>query len=217
MFTGIVEEVGTVRELRNSEESVALSIAAHVTRDDVALGDSVSVNGTCLTVTDLDDGGFTFGLAPETLRRTSLGALATGARVNLERAVRPSDRLGGHIVQGHIDGVARITNLRPDGDSLYVTLETPAELARYVVEKGFVALDGISLTVTEREGTRFAVALVAYTRGHVALVDKSVGDPVNLEVDVVAKYVESILGDRGSAPSGGSRPVAVRGGEGVTE
>src|SRR5947208_10112360 len=109
MFTGIVEEVGTVRELRNSEESVALSIAAHVTRDDVALGDSVSVNGTCLTVTDLDDGGFTFGLAPETLRRTSLGALATGARVNLERAVRPSDRLGGHIVQGHIDGVARIT------------------------------------------------------------------------------------------------------------
>jgi riboflavin synthase len=196
VFTGIVEEVGTVRDVRHDPEGVSLSISATLVRDDVKLGDSVSVDGTCLTITSLDEAGFTFGLAPETLRRTSLGALAPGSRVNLERAVRPSDRLGGHIVQGHVDGVARITALTPEGDSLRVSLEAPAELARYIVEKGFVALDGISLTVTERVGARFGVALVAYTRGHVALVDKRVGDAVNLEVDVLAKYVESILGDR---------------------
>jgi riboflavin synthase len=217
VFTGIVEEVGTVRELRREVDSVMLSVAARVVREDVALGESVSVDGTCLTITDLDDGGFTFGLAPETLQRTSLGGLSSGSRVNLERAVRPMDRLGGHIVQGHVDGVARIAALQPDGDSLRVSLEAPPELARYIVEKGFVALDGISLTVTERLGTRFAVALVAYTRGHVALVDKGIGDPVNLEVDVLAKYVESILGDRVGSADGGPRPTLARGGEGATE
>jgi riboflavin synthase len=217
MFTGIVEEVGTVRELRRDRESVTLSVAAQIVRDDVALGDSVSVDGTCLTITDLDDRGFTFGLAPETLQRTSLGGLSNGSRVNLERAVRPMDRLGGHIVQGHVDGVARIVALQPDGDSLRVSLDAPADLARYIVEKGFVALDGISLTVTERVGTRFAVALVAYTRGHVALVDKGIGDPVNLEVDVLAKYVESILGDRVGSTGGQSQRSSVQGGEGATE
>jgi riboflavin synthase len=217
VFTGIVEEVGTVRDLRRGADSVTLSVAARVVRDDVALGDSVSVDGTCLTITDLDSGGFTFGLAPETLQRTSLGGLSNGSRVNLERAVRPSDRLGGHIVQGHVDGVARIVGLQPDGDSLRVSLEAPSELARYIVEKGFVALDGISLTVTERVGARFGVALVAYTRGHVALVDKRIGDPVNLEVDVLAKYVESILGDRIGSIVGQPPRSSVQGGEGATE
>jgi riboflavin synthase len=217
VFTGIVEEVGTVRELSRGAESVSLSVAARLTREDVALGDSISVDGTCLTVTALDDGGFTFGLAPETLQRTSLGGLSVGSRVNLERAVRPMDRLGGHIVQGHVDGVTRIVAMQPDGDSLRVSFEAPPELARYVVEKGFVALDGISLTVTERVGTRFAVALVAYTRGHVALVDKEVGDPVNLEVDVLAKYVESILGDRIGSADGQPPRSSVQGGEGATE
>jgi len=131
--------------------------------------------------------------------------------------VRPSDRLGGHIVQGHVDGVARIVGLQPDGDSLRVSLEAPSELARYIVEKGFVALDGISLTVTERVGARFGVALVAYTRGHVALVDKRIGDPVNLEVDVLAKYVESILGDRIGSIVGQPPRSSVQGGEGATE
>jgi riboflavin synthase len=196
VFTGIVEEVGSVRELRHEDDSVTLSIAAQTVITDVALGDSISVNGTCLTVTSIDDAGFTVGLAPETLRRTSLGSVGAGSRVNLERALRASDRLGGHIVQGHVDGVVRIVALQPEGDSLRVSLEAPSELARYIVEKGFVALDGISLTVTERAGARFGVALIAYTQGHVALTDKAIGDAVNLEVDVLAKYVESILGDR---------------------
>ena len=196
---------------------MSLSVAARLTCEDVALGDSVSVDGTCLTVTSLDEGGFTFGLAPETLQRTSLGGLSVGSRVHLERAVRPMDRLGGHIVQGHVDGIARIIALQPDADSLRVSFEAPPELARYIVEKGFVALDGISLTVTERVGTRFGVALVAYTRGHVALVEKRIGDPVNLEVDVVAKYVESILGDRVGSIDGQPRRSSVQGGKGATE
>ncbi len=202
VFTGIVEEVGAVRELVQHADSITLSVGAQTVRGDLSLGDSVSVNGACLTITSLDDDGFTVGLAPETLRRTSLGDVSIGSRVNLERALRASDRLGGHIVQGHVDGVARIVQLQPEGDSLRVSMEAPADLARYIVEKGFVALDGISLTVTERVGTRFGVALIAYTQGHVALVDKKVGDAVNLEVDVLAKYVESILGDRLGSTSG---------------
>ena len=204
MFTGIVEEVGSVRSLAQERDSVTLSVSARVAREDLKLGDSVSVNGACLTITSLDDAGFTVGLAPETLRRTSLGEVVVGSHVNLERALRASDRLGGHIVQGHVDGVARIVKLQPEGDSVRVSLEAPPELARYIVEKGFVALDGISLTVTERVGSVFSVALIAYTQTHVALVDKGIGDVVNLEVDVLAKYVESILGDRvgttGGAP-----------------
>ena len=196
MFTGIVEEVGTIRELDQRPDGVSLSIRAGFAPDGLALGDSVSVDGACLTVTSLDGEGFTVGLSPETLRRTALGRVGRNTRVNLERAVRVGDRLGGHIVQGHVDGVGTVVGLRPEGDSVVVTLDAPPDLALYIVEKGFVALDGISLTVTERSGRRFSVALVAYTREHVALVDKGVGDPVNIEVDVLAKYVESILDAR---------------------
>jgi len=204
VFTGIVEEVGTVRALTQEGDAVALSVAANVVLDGLALGDSVSVDGTCLTVAALEEGGFRVGLSPETLRRTSLASLRKGSRVNLERAVRASDRLGGHIVQGHVDGVAKVVGVVPEGDSVRMTFQVPPNLARYIVEKGFVALDGVSLTVTERSGDRFGIALVAYTRDHVALSQKREGDAVNLEVDVLAKYVESIVGirvDGGSAVS----------------
>lgn len=197
MFTGIVEEVGTVRALQREGEAVTLSIYAPLVREGLAAGDSICVDGACLTVARLDLEGFIVGLAPETVRRTALGCLTDGARVNLERAVRVGDRLGGHLVQGHVDGVATIVGLRPEGDSVVISLEVPPALAPYIVEKGFVALDGISLTVTQRVDCQFSVALVAYTRDHVALVDKREGDSVNIEVDVVAKYVESILGARG--------------------
>jgi riboflavin synthase len=196
MFTGIVEEVGSVRSLVQEGESVTLSVACSVAREGLALGDSVSIEGTCLTVTSLDQQGFTVGLAPETLRRTNLAELHEGARVNLERAVRVGDRMGGHYVQGHVDGVTRILRREPEGDSLLVTFELPPDLARYVVEKGFVALDGASLTVARRDADSFAVALIAYTREHIALADKPVGGQVNVEVDIVAKYVESILAGR---------------------
>jgi riboflavin synthase len=193
MFTGLVEEMGTVRALDTTADGVSLSIRASIVREGLAQGDSISVDGACLTATALDPEGFTVGLAPETLRRTALGNVGPGTPVNLERAVRVGDRLGGHYVQGHVDGVARIIGVRPEGDSRVVSFDCPPELARYVVEKGFVALDGVSLTVTERVGTRFSVALIAYTQEHVGLGRKRVGDAVNLEVDIIAKYVESIL------------------------
>ena len=196
MFSGIIEEVGLIRALESDDESVQLSVDAETVLDGLGLGDSVNVDGACLTVTALDDCGFTVGLAPETLRRTALGSAKSGTRVNLERALRVGDRLGGHIVQGHVDGTARICDLRSDGDSLLVWFEPDGSLMPYIVEKGFIAIDGISLTVAAREASRFSIALVAYTRGHVALVDKKLGDLVNLEVDVIAKYVESLLDGR---------------------
>lgn len=202
MFSGIIEEVGGIRSLHREADAVQLSIEAEVVLEGLGLGDSVSVDGACLTVTALDPGGFTVGLAPETLRRTALGAVATGTRVNLERAVRVGDRLGGHIVQGHVDGTAQIRDLIPEGDSLLVCFEPAAALMPYIVEKGFIAIDGISLTVAARTESEFSVALVAYTRGHVALVDKGVGALVNLEVDIIAKYVERLLGSRVDQPGG---------------
>ena len=202
MFTGIVEEVGTIRQLVHDLDSVKLTVTAARVLEDVALGDSIAVDGTCLTVTAFDTGGFTVGLSPETLRRTALGGVRQGTRVNLERAIRAGDRMGGHFVQGHVDGVGRVEAIRPEGDSLIVTFSFPPELAPYIVEKGFVAVSGASLTITERVGDTFSVALVAYTQDHVALLDGNVGGQVNLEVDIIAKYVESMLGSRVAGAKG---------------
>src|SRR3954447_17115425 len=193
VFTGIVEETGTVRTLAERDGGVALEVAAHVVCDDLRLGDSVAVNGVCLTVTAYDAAGFTVGLAPETLRRTDLGDLTAGARVNLERAVAAGGRMGGHYVQGHVDGTGEIVAARPEGDCLWMTFRAPPELLPYLVVKGFVAVDGISLTITERRDDTFSIALVAYTQSVVTLASKRPGDRVNLEVDVIAKYVESLL------------------------
>jgi riboflavin synthase len=196
MFTGLVEEVGAVRSLRPEGHGVQLSVRAGAVRDGLGVGDSVSVDGACLTVNALDADGFEVGLAPETLRRTALQDVLPGSPVNLERAVRVGDRMGGHYVQGHVDATATIADLRPEADSLIATFEMPDEIAPYIVEKGFVAVDGISLTVVERVGSKFSVALVAYTREHVALAAKRRGQRVNIEVDIVAKYVESLLAAR---------------------
>ncbi len=193
MFTGIVEEIGTVEALEEAHGHVALRVAARLVCEDLHLGDSVAVDGVCLTVTDRNATAFTVGLAPETLRRTSLGDRQHGDGVNLERAVTAGARLGGHYVQGHVDGTGEIVASRPDGDSLWMTFRAPPELLRYLVVKGFVAVDGISLTITERAGDRFSLALVAYTQQAVTLARKQPGDRVNLEVDVIAKYVESLL------------------------
>ena len=193
MFTGIVEEIGTVRALEERDGGVYLQVEASIVCDDLRLGDSVSVNGVCLTVTQYDAAAFTVGLAPETLRRTNLGDLHAGDGVNLERAVAAGGRMGGHYVQGHVDGTGEILGARPEGDSLWMTFRAPADLLPYLVVKGFVAIDGISLTITERRDDTFSVALVAYTQSAVTLAGKRPGDRVNLEVDVIAKYVESLL------------------------
>jgi len=193
VFTGIVEEMGAVRALDSQDNSVHLTIAAETVTGDLHLGDSVSVNGVCLTVTHHDGDTFTVGLAPETLRRTNLGDLAAGDQVNLERALAAGARMGGHYVQGHVDGVGVIKAVRPEGDSLWMTFSAPEDLLRYLVVKGFVAIDGISLTITERVADTFSIALVAYTQTAVTLGAKQPGQRVNLEVDVIAKYVESLV------------------------
>lgn len=197
MFTGIVEEIGQVRDLVLADEGAHLVIGARHVLGDLSLGHSVAVDGVCLTVTHLTADGFRVGLSPETRRRTNLGERRIGDRLNLERSVLAGGRLGGHYVQGHVDGVGRIADTRPEGDSLRMWLSAPPDLMRYVVVKGYIAIDGISLTVTERADERFGVALVAYTRGAVSLPNKPLGASVNLEVDVIAKYVERLLEARG--------------------
>ncbi len=196
MFTGIVAEIGAVQSLVGGAEGYQLRVRAQNVVEDLKLGDSVAVNGACLTVTSFDAGGFTVGLSPETLRRTNLGEARPGDRVNLERALRPTDRMGGHYVQGHVDGVGSVAGRRREGDALLVRFTCPAELSRYIVEKGFIAVDGISLTVTGRGEGWFTVSLIPFTQQSVTLSDKGVGERANLEVDIIAKYVESLLGGR---------------------
>ncbi|MCC6174790.1 MAG: riboflavin synthase [Chloroflexi bacterium] len=193
MFTGLVEEVGEVRALERAAGSTRLSIRAHTARAGLALGDSVAVDGACLTVIALDPDGFWIGLSPETLQRTNLGERQVGDRVNLERSLQVGGRLGGHYVQGHVDGVGRVVETRPEGDSLRVWFTAPPDLMRYIVVKGYICLDGVSLTVTEKDRDRFGVALVAYTQTKITMPTKPVGSTVNIEVDVMAKYVESLL------------------------
>lgn len=193
MFTGIVEEIGTVQALEERNGGVYLRVTARTVLEDLRVGDSIAVNGVCLTVTERDATSFTVGLAPETLRRTDLGDRRPGEGVNLERAVAAGGRFGGHYVQGHVDATGEIVAVRPEGDSLWMTFRAPPQLGRYLVEKGFVAVDGISLTITERRDDTFSVALIAHTQRAVTLARKRPGDRVNLEVDVIAKYVESLL------------------------
>jgi len=189
MFTGIVEEVGTVTGL----EGQRLTIAASRVLEGVKLGDSIAVNGACLTVVDFQASSFSVELAPETLKRTSFSVWIPGREVNLERPLAVSDRLGGHIVQGHVDATGRITSLKPDGDCVIFRVASPKRLMPYIVEKGFVAVDGISLTVVKVGSSSFTLSVIPYTLANTNLQGQAKGGRVNLEVDIVAKYVESLL------------------------
>ena len=204
MFTGIVEETGTVRHCRPNDSGFELAIDCSAVLEDTRLGDSIAVNGVCLTVVALDETGFVTGLAPETRSRTSLDALEDGARVNLERSVTPSTRMGGHFVQGHVDGKGTIEGFREDADALWVTVRAPRELMRYIVPKGYIALDGTSLTVVDVGEDTFSVTLVAWTREHIVLPTRAVGDAVNIEVDVLGKYVERLVAHANPAPGAAS-------------
>ncbi|WP_347060487.1 riboflavin synthase [Blastococcus sp. HT6-30] len=203
MFTGIVEEVGTLAAREDRGDSAVLRIRARTVLTDVSLGDSIAVNGVCLTVTgvepDADGAGiWTTDVMAETLRRSSLGAVSDGAPVNLERAVSPQTRLGGHLMQGHVDGLGRIVSRTPGEHWEVVRIALPAGLARYVVEKGSVAVDGVSLTVSAVSAATvpepwFEVSLIPTTLRETTLGARATGEPVNLEVDVIAKYVERLL------------------------
>jgi riboflavin synthase len=199
VFTGIVEEVGTVVAREDQADAARLRIRAAKVLDDVALGDSISVSGVCLTVTDVEDGVWGTDVMAETLRRSSLGKAEAGGRVNLERAVTAHTRLGGHMVQGHVDGVGSVLSRTPSEHWEVVRIGLPPELARYVVEKGSIAVDGVSLTVSavtaaDDPAPWFEVSLIPTTLRDTTLGERTPGDPVNLEVDVIAKYVERLTG-----------------------
>ncbi len=193
MFTGIVEEMGTIRSIRRGAHSAVLSIGADTVLSDLKIGDSVAVNGVCLTATALDGGGFTADVMHETLHRSSLGALSPGQPVNLERAMAADGRFGGHIVSGHIDGTGTIAALRRDDNAVWYTVSAAPALLRYIVEKGSIAIDGISLTVAAVEADRFSVSVIPHTAAVTMLGDKRPGDTVNLETDIIGKYVEKLL------------------------
>ena len=195
MFTGIVEELGVVAKISNN----AMTVHASKVTEDLKLGDSIAVNGTCLTAVNFSRTEFSVDLSPETIRRTSLGQLSEGSPVNLERALLASDRMGGHIVQGHVDSTGRVISSRVDGDSIIFRIRAPKRLNPYIVEKGFIAVDGISLTVVKRGASSFTLAVIPYTLKNTNLASVSIGDRVNLEADILAKYVESLL-DRKYGP-----------------
>ena len=198
MFTGLVEEVGHIAAVSRHGATADVTIQAVTVLDELAIGDSVMINGACLTVVAKGSAEFTVQAVEETLRRTTLGALKRGTPVNLERALRLGGRLGGHIVQGHVDGAGRIVSLRGTGDNMDITISTTPEVARYIVEKGSVAIDGISLTVTFVRNTEFGVSIIPHTLGATSLSNARTGDSVNIETDILAKYVEKLLGGGGS-------------------
>jgi riboflavin synthase len=193
MFTGLVEDLGTVVAVDRNDGGVVLTVASRLAPE-IGEGDSVAVNGVCLTATAIEGDRFGFDVMLESLRRSSLGAIDTGSKVNLELALRADARLGGHIMQGHVDGVGTVAALRDEGFSRIVTIDADAELLRYVVEKGSIAVDGVSLTVSRVDDTSFDVSLIPETLERTNLGATTVGRTINLEVDVVAKYVEKLVG-----------------------
>lgn len=202
MFTGIIQEVGRLRERVSQGVNARVRVEAPSVCADARAGDSIAVNGVCLTVETIQNNSFFAGLSSETLRRTTLGRLPLNTCLNIEPALRPTDRMGGHIVAGHVDGVGEIAELRPEGDFWNLVFRFPPELGRYIAEKGSIALDGISLTLTFVERDRAGIALAPFSVEHTNLREKRPGDAINLEVDLVARYLERLL-HANESPSGG--------------
>ncbi|KAF0807616.1 riboflavin synthase subunit alpha [Alcanivorax xiamenensis] len=212
MFTGIIEAQGHIDALIPSNGDVTLRIqSANLDFADVRLGDSIAVNGVCLTVTELA-GGDTFAadVSGETLALTSLKQLKAGSRVNLEKAMTPSTRMGGHLVSGHVDGLGKVVSLTPDARSVRIDIEAPAELARYIAKKGSITVDGISLTVNEVDGRVFSLNIIPHTQDVTTIQDWKAGTPVNLEVDIIARYLERLLlGERAAEPGSAGITMAM--------
>ena len=193
MFTGIVEEMGTIRSIRKGTHSAVLEIQARVVLEDIHVGDSIAVNGVCLTATSFTPSTFTADVMHETLNRSSLAALHPGSRVNLERAMAANGRFGGHIVSGHVDGLGTVLATQTDDNAIWYTIGAAPEVLRYVVEKGSITIDGISLTVARVDGQSFAISAIPHTVAVTVLQDRKPGDKVNLETDIIGKYVEKLL------------------------
>lgn len=200
MFTGIVEEMGAVSAMEKTLAGTRLTIMASTVMSDLKLGDSVSVNGTCLTVVTKDERNFSVEVSPETLSVTTLGQLTAGAPVNLERAMKLHERIGGHLVAGHVDGVGTIRNRHQEGNAIFFTIEAPREILRYCIVKGSITVDGISLTINDVTEKGFSVAIIPHTAKVTTLGLKQPGDTVNLESDLIGKYVERLLQERDQLP-----------------
>jgi len=193
MFTGIVEEIGTIKAIHKERISASLVIKAEVVTQDLKVGDSVNTNGACLTVTSFDVNGFTVDVMAETMRNTNLDLLSPGSKVNLERALKMSDRLGGHMVSGHIDGTGEITEIYTEENATWFIIKTENEILKYIVKKGSVAIDGISLTIAEVEDRFFKVSIIPHTADETTLLQNKAGSIVNIENDLTAKYIERFL------------------------
>lgn len=193
MFTGIIEEIGTIRGIRRGNRSVVLEVGAAKVLEDTKVGDSIATNGVCLTVTAMGNGGFTADVMPETMERSNLGGLKPGDRVNLERALCLNSRLGGHLVAGHIDGTGRIADRVKHENAVWLTVRAAPEILRYVVDKGSVAIDGVSLTVAYVDEAVFKVSVIPHTQEETTLTGKRAGEVVNLENDMIVKYVEKLM------------------------
>lgn len=193
MFTGLVEEIGTINSIKKGADSSQITINSKKVIEDINIGDSISTNGVCLTVVDFNKQSFTVDIMSETLRVSSLRTLLNGDKVNLERALRLGDRLGGHMVSGHIDGVGEIVNLKSQDNAKIITISTSNELLRYIIYKGSIAIDGISLTVFYVDDSSFKVSIIPHTNNITTLLDKNIGDAVNLECDMIGKYIERLI------------------------
>lgn len=197
MFTGIVEDVGRIEEIDKKAKDVIFVISTgRINVAELEHGESISVNGTCLTVISLGTGVFQVNASHETLGRTNLSKAVVGSRVNLERALKVGDRLGGHIVNGHVDGLGEISSIEQRGESKEIWVKLPPQLSRYAVEKGSIAIDGVSLTVNRVDGDKFSVNIIPYTQEATILGEMRIGDPVNIECDIIAKYVETFVAEK---------------------
>jgi riboflavin synthase len=192
MFTGIIEETGIVKSIRTEGRSARITISAEKVLEDMKVGDSINTNGVCLTVTEFSSSAFTIDVMPETMQRTTFAKLRSGSRVNLERALRLTDRLGGHIVSGHIDGTGILEKIREDENAVWLSVSGEPGILRYIVEKGSVAIDGISLTVVKVSQRSFEVSIIPHTQTETAILLKKTGDTVNIECDIIGKYVEKL-------------------------
>lgn len=192
MFTGIIEEIGTVRHIRTGADNCVLTVHADTILSDMHIGDSIAVNGTCLTVCGFDQNSFSADVMPETMRRTNLGRLKSGSPVNLERAMSANGRFGGHIVSGHIDGTGTIQSFRKEQNAIWINISAKPEIMHYIIEKGSVAIDGVSLTVAKLSAQDFSVSVIPHTREETILLRKKTGETVNLECDIIAKYIEKL-------------------------
>ncbi|PRR78327.1 Riboflavin synthase [Clostridium liquoris] len=194
MFTGIVEEIGIIKGINKGAESASITIGAKNILEDVKLGDSIATNGVCLTVTHFTKDSFTVDVMPETMRKSSLSNISIGSKVNLERALKLSDRLGGHIVSGHIDGTGVIKEFKKEDNAVWISIEAHEEILKYIINKGSIAIDGVSLTVAYVDKKMFKVSIIPHTGEETTLLNKKIGDKVNLECDLIGKYVERLSG-----------------------